>query len=177
MARVNEHKRLRPQPPRRKNLPEYSAPKPDGNRVAGGRFAPGNRAAEERAIKAIIRKQLGPSAGTEEVAQLYKDSLQLFRKLLTSLPSNDSPEVQDLIARRARWSVLSARFAAKAVEQGLFDEQGSKLLDMSLKLDARAERLAVTARDEAERIHRSRPQQNSTQRVLDEINAAIGAKP
>jgi hypothetical protein len=53
--------------------------------------------------------------------------------------------------------VLSARFAAKAAEVGLYTPEGAKLLEMSAKLDARAERLQVTARDEAERINRSRP--------------------
>lgn len=152
MARRFEHGAMRTAPPRRKDQAPYTAPEPSRDRAAGGRFAKGNRAAERSGVRALIKRQLGVDAKTEEVEQLYRDTVVTFRALLADLPSNDAAEVQDLTARRARWSVLSARFAAKAAEVGLFTEEGSRLLEVAMKLDARAERLAVTARDEAERL-------------------------
>lgn len=152
MARRFEHNGVRTAPPRRKDVSGYTAPEPNRDRAAGGRFAVGNRAAERSGVRALIKRHLGAEARTEEVEQLYRDTMVMFRGCLVALPANDAVEVQDLTARRARWSVLSARFAAKAAEVGLFTEEGARLLDMAMKLDARAERLAVTARDEAERL-------------------------
>ncbi|HYQ28763.1 MAG TPA: hypothetical protein VER04_16135 [Polyangiaceae bacterium] len=156
MARRFEHGKARPTPARRKDLPGYTAPEPDRNRGASGRFAPGNDAAKRKAIRSLLKRQLGAESETAEVEQLYRETMVQFRALLADLPANDAPEVQDLTARRARWSVLSARYASKAAELGLFTEEGAKLIDTALKLDARAERLAVTARDEAERLSKTR---------------------
>lgn len=146
----------RPGLPQRKDAPAYTAGERSRDHGTGGRFTKGNRAGANRAVKQIIRKHLGPGAGSAEVEALYQDTRKLYAALLTDLPANDAAEVQDLIARRARWSVLSARFAAKAAEAGLFDEKAQKLLETALKLDQRAERLAVTARDEAERLREAR---------------------
>ncbi len=172
MARRFEHNGIRTAPPRRKDVGAYTAPEPSRDRAAGGRFAAGNRAAERSGVRALIKKQLGAGATTEEVEQLYRETMVLFRGCLAALPANDAVEVQDLTARRARWSVLSARFAAKAAEVGLFTEEGSRLLDTALKLDARAERLAVTARDEAERLAATKkPVDSAVARLRREIGA------
>lgn len=172
MARRFEHNGMRAAPPRRKDAKDYTAAEPNRDRAPGGRFAPGNRAAERSGVKQLIKRHLGADAATEEVEQLYRDTMVLFRGCLAALPSSDAVEVQDLTARRARWSILSARFAAKAAEVGLFTEEATKLLEMALKLDARAERLAVTARDEAERLTKSRPQQSGLAALRARATAA-----
>lgn len=156
MARRFEHGATRTTPPRRKDAGAYTAPEPDRNRDATGRFVGGNDAARRKAIRSLLKRQLGSDATTEEVEQLYRETMVQFRACLADLPANDAAEVQDLTARRARWSILSARYASKAAEVGLYTDQGARLMDMALKLDARAERLAVTARDEAERLVRTR---------------------
>jgi len=158
MARRFEHGAVRTQPPRRKDQTSYTAAERSRNHGALGRFARGNDAAKRKAIRSLIKRQLGAEATTQEVEQLYRDVMVTFRSLLSDLPANDATEVQDLTARRSRWGVLSARYVAKAAEVGLFTDAGMKLLDVALRLDARAERLAVTARDEAERIHRTKPE-------------------
>ncbi|HEX9619439.1 MAG TPA: hypothetical protein VF989_04855, partial [Polyangiaceae bacterium] len=93
----------------------------------------------------MIRRQLG-AEGSEAVERLTSDTLALFRALTRSVAS-DAPQVQDTLARRARWSVLSAHYALRAAELGLETDAGQRCLDLALKLDARAERLDVTALD------------------------------
>jgi hypothetical protein len=175
MARRFEHNGVRTAPPRRKDVAGYTAAEPNRDRAQGGRFAPGNRAAERSGVRALIKRQLGADASTEEVEALYRETMIMFRGCLAALPANDAVEVQDLTARRARWSVLGARFSAKAAEVGLFTEEGSRLLDMALKLDARAERLAVTVRDEAERLAVSR-RTNQPSR-LEQLRQAHAPRP
>lgn len=157
MARRFEHGKTRTAPARRKDVANYTAAEPDRNREPTGRFTKGNDAAKRKAIRSLLKRQLGCEASTEEVEQLYRETMIQFRACLADLPANDAAEVQDLTARRARWSVLSARYAAKAAAVGLFTDEGAKHIELALKLDARAERLAVTARDEAERLCASRP--------------------
>lgn len=153
---ISQGKR-RPGLPQRKDQGAYTAAERSRNHAPDGKFTKGNGAAGKRAIKAVIKRHLGPEAGGAEVESLYRDTKQLYGALLQDLPANHAAEVQDLVARRARWSVLSARFAAKAAEVGLFADGSRGLLEMALKLDARAERLAVTARDEAERLAATAP--------------------
>jgi hypothetical protein len=133
-------------------------------RDASGRFAPGNDLATGRGLKALIKRHLGREPSNAETAQLYRDVALLFAGLLRSLPS-DAPAVQDLVSRQARASAFSARFAASAVELGLDTDAGRKALEMSLKLDARAERLAISALDVAERM--AKPKRGGAPRNLD----------
>lgn len=172
MARRFEHGAVRTAPARRKDLAPYTAAEPDRNRDGTGRFVAGNDAARRKAIRALLKRQLGADATTEEVEQLYRETMVQFRACLADLPANDAAEVQDLTARRARWSVLSARYASKAAEVGLFTDAGAKLMDIALKLDARAERLAVTARDEAERLAATRPRESAREALERRILAA-----
>lgn len=153
MALVNEHGKLRPQPPRLKNVRERERPgERSRNQDAAGRFVAGNDAPKGRAVKRIIKRYLGEgSANSEVVEQLTKDTLHLFAAFRRAIGS-DAPQVQDTIARRARWGVLSAHYALRAAEVGLGTEEGDRLLEMALKLDARAERLDVTALDLANRL-------------------------
>jgi hypothetical protein len=116
----------------------------------------------------LIRRQLG-AEGSEAVERLTSDTLALFRALTRSVPS-DAPQVQDTLARRARWSVLSAHYALRAAELGLETDAGQRCLDLSLKLDARAERLDVTALDLASRLDAAKPPTDNP--VLRAIEAA-----
>lgn len=153
MARRVEHGGVRTAPPRRKDLARvYTAPDRSRNHGPDGRFKGGNDAASRKAIRAQLKRQLGAGTTSEELEALFREVMVEFRSLLLDLPASDAAEVQSLTARRARWAVLSARYALQAAEVGLFTDEGMRLLDVALKLDARAERLAVTARDEAERL-------------------------
>jgi len=153
MAFRREHSKLRPQPTRLKDVKrrERSGER-SRNQDAKGRFTAGNNAPKGRAVKRIIRRYLGEgAASTDQVEALTQDTLVLFKAFKRAL-GNDAPQVQDTVARRARWGVLSAWYALHAAELGLGTEDGMAALDMALKLDARAERLDVTSIDLAERL-------------------------
>ena len=171
MSFVNEKGKLRPQPPRLKNLRPGKRPRErSGNQDTKGRFVAGNDAPKGRAVKRIIRRYLGEgAASSEQVAALTSDTLTLF-KAFKRVMASDAPQVQDTVARRARWGVLSAWFAMRAAELGLETEQGMAALEMALKLDARAERLDVTALDLADRL--ATPESGSGNPILDAIEAA-----
>jgi hypothetical protein len=152
MALVFEKGKRRPQPPRLKNV---AARQRSGNGAAnhdtGGRFTAGNKAAEGKRLKAILKRHLGREATGPDTEALYREVRDIFAALVSSVGS-DAPQVQDTLARRARWGVLSAHYALRAVELGLETEQGQACLELALKLDARAERLDVTALDLANRL-------------------------
>lgn len=154
MALVHEQGKLRPQPPRLKNIRRQRTRTRNGNQDAKGRFLPGNHAQKGKRLKAIIRRQLGHEATGELVERLFRETLDVYRACLRAVGS-DVAQVQDTLARRARWSVLSAHYALRAAELGLGTEAGDAALDMALKLDARAERLDVTAIDLADRLQGS----------------------
>lgn len=152
MALRHEHGKLRPQPPRLKDLKRRQrSGERSRNQDAQGRFVAGNDAPKGRALKAIIKRHLGKEATGETAEQLAKETLMLFRACKTAVGS-DAPQVQDTLARRARWSVLSAHYALRAVELGLETEEGQRCLELALKLDTRVERLDVTAIDLADRL-------------------------
>lgn len=152
MAIVHEHGKARPQPPRSKNLPAVlTVGDPRQGRDANGRFAPGNGVATERGIRALLKRQLGKHATDEDVQSLYRETRIQFLAELARMPSS-APQVQRDLCARARWSALSARYAAQAAAIGLDTPDGQKLIELAMKLDARAERLGVTALDIAERL-------------------------
>jgi hypothetical protein len=155
MALRNEHGKLRPQPPRAKDLPRPKRTRQRSrNQDGSGRFVAGNDAAKGKRLKAIIRRHLGRDVtGSEHVERVYAETVDVYRACLRTLGGGATvPQVQDTVARRARWSVLSAHYSLRAVELGLGTEAGDAALEMALKLDARAERLDVTAIDLAERL-------------------------
>lgn len=157
MSLVREHGKLRPQPPRLKNARRRErSVNGAANHDAAGHFTAGNDAAKAKRLKAIIRRQLGHDASGELVEQLYRETRDIFRACLRTVGSQ-APQVQDTLARRARWGVLSAHYALRAAELGLETDAGQKCLDLALKLDARAERLDVTALDLAERLPDPKP--------------------
>lgn len=158
-----EHGKARPQTPRLKDQPPtFSEPTPTRHqpRDRGGRFASGPGLGR-RGLPAPLKRALGTEAGSL-AEQTYRDTLLTFKTLLAELPASDSPAVQALIASQARALVLSAHYATAAVNAGLATPEGLRLLDASTKLDARAERLAVTARDVAERTFRGRSERAPT---------------
>jgi hypothetical protein len=171
MALRREHNKLRPQPPRLKDLrPSVRTDERSRNQDSKGRFTPGNDAPKGRAVKRIIRRYLGEGAGTsEQLVALTNDTLALFKAFKRALGC-DAPQVQDTVARRARWGVLSAWYALRAAELGLETDAGMAALEMALKLDARAERLDVTSIDLAQRLGSSPDEQ--TNPLLAAIEAA-----
>lgn len=160
MAIRTEHGRARPQRPRVKDLGEFSepAPEPTQPRTANGRFAPGPAGGRAR-LPAALKRALASGAedaGASEGETIYRDTLRQFKALLAELPANDSPQVQALVANQARALTLATYYATAAMVAGLTTVTGMRLTELASKLDARAERLAVTARDIAERINRAR---------------------
>lgn len=136
---------------------------PDGterhvrNHKPNGRFAEGNKASAGSHWRAEIRKQLGVLAADDETRRLANEAQYLFRCLMRDMPV-DGAGVSALVASRARATVLAAWFAAESARVGMTSDRGMKLLDTSMKLDARAERLAVTAIELAGRQHKAKKQ-------------------
>lgn len=158
MALRFEKGKLRPQPTRLKDVARRErSEERSRNHDAKGRFTAGNRAPEGRKLKAIIRRHLGKDASGEAVETLFAETKQIFTALVKAVGS-DAPQVQDTLARRARWGVLSAHYALKAAELGLDTEKGQACLELALKLDQRAERLDVTALDLANRLDDLNPE-------------------
>lgn len=157
MALRFEKGKRRPQPARLKDVAKRSA---NGtvNHNPDGTFTTKNRAAVNRGTKAAIKRQLGSGATSEAVERLYSDTKVIFLALSRAVGSS-APQVQDTLARRARWGVLSAHYALRAAELGLETDAGQACLELALKLDARAERLDVTALDLANRLEGEPDQQ------------------
>lgn len=146
------HGKARPTLPRATDLrPLPTVSEPTRNRDARGRFLPGNGVANGRGVRELIKRHLGRDAVGPELEQLYREVRLLFVSLMKQLPS-DAAQVQDLVARQARSSVLASRFAARAADLGYDTPAGHKALELSLKLDARAERNGVTAWDIATKL-------------------------
>lgn len=151
MTAEHSHGKARPTLPRSRSLAEVpSAPQRHGERDAHGRFATGNKVATGKGWKSILAKQLGRDL-QGEAEPLAREALVLYRGLLAELP-HDGAQVRQLVAARARSAVLSGRYALRAAELGLDSEAGQRVLELSMKLDARAERLAVTALDIATKL-------------------------
>lgn len=81
-----------------------------------------------------------------EVRELASQSSSLYRARCDELPCG-GPTVSGLIAEGARSTVLSARYAHKALELGLDTPDGQKAMELSMKLGVRAERTALAAYD------------------------------
>ncbi len=166
MALRFEKGKLRPQRRRLKDLPRTAtASEPSQSRGPDGRFAPGNKAAVGRVVRESIKRQLGRDTTAPQVEQLYRETLSLFRSHLAELP-DDGSRIQSLVSRQARWEVIGARVATRALEVGIETPEGQRLLDTAMKLDARAERLAVTALDLAERAAADTPRGPAVDPIL-----------
>ena len=151
MSIEQSHGKARPTLPRSKDLanvpPAGERPR---QRDASGRFAPGNRAGVGRGWRAALARVLGRDL-KGEVAPLARESWLTFQAMLKELPHTGA-QVSALVAARARSTTLSARYAARAAELGLDTDEGMRALTLSMQLDARAERLAVTSLDIATKL-------------------------
>ena len=121
-----------------------------------GHWAPANEGGRGKGWRTLIRKSLGPGATTEDVVRLARESWTLYLALSRELPFTGA-QVSSLTAARARWTVLSSYYTARAAEVGLGSVEGKELLDLALKLDVRAERLAISAADISVRMARAKP--------------------
>jgi hypothetical protein len=158
MALERSKGKLRPGLPRSSDLHTVPAGEPDGNRDTGGRFEKGNTVGTRRGIRALIKRHLGRDGTNAETESVYRETTTLFGGFMKSMPT-EADVVQDLAARQARASVFSARFAAQALEVGIFTDKGRQLLEMSIRFDQRAERLMVTALDVATKLAESERKQ------------------
>ena len=145
------HGKARPTLPRSDDLavPPPAADRPR-QRDAQGRFAPGNTSGRGRGWRASIARMVGRDL-QGEAAPLAREAWRVYTALLAELPHTGA-QVSSLVASRARSAVLSARYAARAAELGLDTEEGQRALTLSMQLDQRAERLAVTALDISTRL-------------------------
>jgi len=146
----HSHGKARPTLARLRDVPAATAvPERTGQRDAKGRFVPGNSQGCGRGWKVAVSKQLGRELKGEAEA-VAREAYKLYMAFLRELPS-DGPTIRQLCAQRARAAVLSGRYATRAAEAGYDTDDGRRALELSLKLDQRAERLAVTAWDLAAR--------------------------
>ena len=152
MTIETSHGKARPTLPRASDIPEVPpAPDPRRGRDANGRFASGNKVGSGRHWAQMLKRQLAREATgplKAEVEALAREAFALFKGFLRELPS-DGASVRALVASRARAAVLSARYGHRAAEIGLDTPDGRAAMDLSIKLDQRAERLAVTSLDVA----------------------------
>lgn len=173
MSIERSHGKARPTLPRRRDLEAADADRdPCRGRDEHGRFASGNEAGTGRGWKAIVAKHLGREL-QGEAGPLAREALQLFRAELAQMP-HDGPQVRQLVAARARSAVLAARYAMRAAELGLDTDVGQKAIELSMRLDARAERLAVTALDIASKLAKAEGKRKPIDvhgRVLDTFGA------
>jgi hypothetical protein len=157
MALERSHGRLRPTLPRSSDLavPQATPDRRQG-RDERGRFAPGHRSgARGKGWQQAIRRLAHSQLDDPELRGLANDAGSLFRARLHELPDR-GPTISALVAEGARSSVLSARFAARAVEIGLDTDDGRRALELSMRLGQRAERSSVTALDVATRLAEAR---------------------
>jgi len=75
----------------------------------------------------------------------------LYAAMLRELPS-DGAQVRPLVAARVRCAVLAGRYSLRGAELGLDSDEGRAAVELALRLDQRAERLAVTALDISTRL-------------------------
>ena len=170
------HDKERPSLPQLNDLPaKIAAGEPSRGRDHRGRFAPGNKHAEERAVRAQVRRWLGKGATTAAVEQALREARVAFRAELRDLPC-DAPVVQRLAGAAARDGVLSAHLALRAVEAGLETPEGRSMIELSMRLSARAERQTVTAVDLSQRMAAARAKADAPDwRAL--LTAPLPAQP
>lgn len=151
MPLEQSHGRARPTLPRSGDLPAVPAEhERSRQRDAKGRWVAGNAGGNGRGWRAAVAKMIGREL-KGEAAPLARESFRMYRALLAELP-HDGAQVSSLVASRARSAVVAARYFARAAELGLDTDEGRAALELSMRLDQRAERLAVTALDVATRL-------------------------
>src|SRR5688500_12001198 len=90
--------KARAQPPRLKDVARRER---SGNGTVNhdksGKFTAGNRAAEGKRLKAILKRHLGRDATGAGVEALYREVKNVFTALVCAVGS-DAPQVQDTLA-------------------------------------------------------------------------------
>jgi hypothetical protein len=176
MTIERSHGAARPTLPRASDLAELPTERvAHGKRDQRGRFVSGNVLATGRGWKAILRKHV-TGALKGETEPLARDAWQLYQCMLRELPC-DCASVRQLVAARARAAVLSARYALLAAERGYETAEGVKALEMSVKLDARAERLAVTSLDLSSKLALANRRKGKTLDLTKVIEVASRPRP
>ena len=170
------HGKARPTLPRARAL-AVAPPVSEANhgRDAKGRFTGKDSPAYGRGWKTLIARMAGRELSGEAL-ELGKASWRLYLALLSELP-HDGPTVRTLAAAQARSAILSARYASRATELGLDTDAGMKSLELSVKLDMRAERLAVTSQDVAARLAKQERVRKPVVSPWLELESADGNQP
>lgn len=169
MSIRHEHGKARPQPPRSKDLPAVIAapPAPAANeRDSAGRFQPGNRAAVGTGFTRAVRHALARSGDSQASQDVARSAGRLYDAVLADLPATPAVVAQTVSAYSTA-AALTEWYSSAASIAGHDTEQGIAYLELALKCGARAERLAVTASDLAQR-HAARAPSGVLD--LDEIN-------
>lgn len=147
MTIEKSHDKARPSLPRSSDLAAVPAvDERPRQRDSNGRWTAGNAGGIGRGWRAAIRKMVGRDLKGDDAEPLARESFRMYQALLAELPHTGA-QVSSLVAARARSAVMSARYAARAAELGLDSVEGMRALEVSMRLDARAERLCVTAID------------------------------
>src|SRR5690242_18320772 len=110
MAFRRDHVKLRAKTPKLRELRRERSGERNRNHDAAGHFTPKNDEAKNRAFTALVKRHLGADATGEQARVLVKETQTVYRACLRAIGSR-VPQVHDTVARRARWSVLSAHYA------------------------------------------------------------------
>ena len=143
------HGKVRPPPrPRLTDVAEGTVGVPSGKRGPHGLFATGNRVAEGRGWKAIVRARLRQgirkgAPGAEDVEQLVGEALLLFAGALRELP-NDGQHVRSLLAHKVQHETLAAWWQRQIYERGLGTPESIEAEDRFSLHSRRVEQLTAS---------------------------------
>jgi hypothetical protein len=119
---------------------------PSAGRGAGGLFAAKNRIGINAREKNAVSRLLGRGVGDETSLAVARDAARLFAGVMREMP-HDNASVRQMVALQARHTALASFFTALAAARGLDTPEGLAADERAIKHGQRAERLAVTALD------------------------------
>jgi hypothetical protein len=119
-------------------------------RDAQGRFTSDNPWRGQNKWRSWISEGLGRDL-PGEAGVIGKRAHRLYRSFLDDLPV-DCASVRSLVAQRARAAALADRYAIRGAELGESTPEGAACLESALRWCQRAERLAVTSLDVANKL-------------------------
>lgn len=120
---------------------------PSEERDANGRAVDGNQIALGRGWKHAIRRTLGRSGATDEVArQVIADTMCVYSAIVRDL-ARTGPLVRMNAAGSAREYAYAGFYDAAALEAGLLTDKGQALAAKASQHRQRYERMTVTTRD------------------------------
>jgi hypothetical protein len=150
------------------------------DRVAGGKFAPGNKAAAGRTAKRALtaplraaRKRLqeaGEAVVPSDADALLSDAMAVYASARLELGSASVFVLGPTVAF-ATETVLAGYFAKQAATAGFETERGLELLDAAHRCETQAQR-AMTA---ALAAMKALPKRGRAARVIDTIEAEAAA--